>query len=46
MGEISSKSSFLVDSTRENWNGIFDEIVRLSEKLEQLGIDAFCENDA
>lgn len=30
----------LVAPPRENWNYIFDEMVRLSEKLEQLGIDA------
>lgn len=35
----------MVDSTRENWNGIFDEIVRLSEKLEKLGIDKIMEAD-
>jgi hypothetical protein len=34
-----------VDSTRENWNGIFDEIVRLSDKLEKLGIDEIMETD-
>lgn len=33
------------DSTRENWNGIFDEIVRLSDKLERLGIDEIMETD-
>lgn len=36
---------FLVDATRENWNGIFEEIVRLSEKLEKLGIDGIMETD-
>jgi len=34
-----------VDSPRENWNCIFTEIERLSEKLEQLGIDAIREAD-
>jgi hypothetical protein len=34
-----------VDPARENWNYIFDEVVRLSEKLEQLGIDALMEAD-
>lgn len=37
--------SCLVDPTRENWNCIFDEIERLSERLEQLGIDALREAD-
>jgi len=32
-----------VDSTRENWNSIFAELVALSDKLEQLGIDAIME---
>lgn len=36
---------FLVDPGRENWNCIFVEIERLSEKLEQLGIDDFREAD-
>ena len=35
----------MVDATRENWNGIFDEIVRLSERLEKLGIDEIMEAD-
>ena len=35
----------LVDPDRENWNCIFDEIERLSDKLEQLGIDALWEAD-
>lgn len=35
----------LVDPRRENWNCIFDEIERLSDKLEQLGLDALREAD-
>jgi len=35
----------LVDPARENCNYIFDEMVRLNEKLEQLGIDALMEAD-
>jgi len=35
----------LVDATRENWNGILEEIVRLSERLEKLGIDGIMEAD-
>jgi hypothetical protein len=34
-----------VDPDRENWNCIFDEIERLSAKLEQLGIDDLREAD-
>jgi len=29
-----------VDSTRENWNYIFTDLITLNDRLEQLGINA------
>lgn len=42
---FAAEAFILVDPDRGNWNCIFDEIVRLSDKLEQLGIDDFREAD-
>ena len=37
--------TILVDAPRENWNCIFAEVERLSDELEQLGIDALRQAD-
>lgn len=42
---FAAEAFILVDPGRENWNCIFAEIERLSDKLEQLGIDALRKAD-
>ena len=42
---FAAEAFILVDPRRENRNCIFDEIKRLSDKLEQLGIDTIREAD-
>jgi hypothetical protein len=36
---MTSMKSYLVDSSRENWNCIFADLITLNERLVQLGIE-------
>ena len=41
--DVSGQGFTLVDPDRENWNCIFEEIERLSDKLAELGVDGIME---